>query len=209
MKNYLFFVLVLISFNVFANNQSYIKIESSYSYVENGRKFTMNEYGSGVRWNSEYIVTAKHVDFISGSVYKCSHNCDLQFVKKDSTDGIPQWRERIPLEDVTIVGNSPGSKTIISKGNDLNLKYYVSNTKVESAPYKKEEVNALVYASSAKVIQGQSGGPVFGHNGDVIGMVVGNTILTNVKTGQEFEVSLYVPYSIIEREWLKFQKRKK
>lgn len=209
MKKYVLFMLFLISANVFAYNQNYIKVESSYSYIENGHKVTMNKYGSGVRWNNEYIVTAKHVDFISGSVYKCSHNCDLQFVKKEANGVIPQWRERIPSEDITIVGNSPGSKTIISKGNDLNLKYYVSNTKVESAPYKKEEVNALVYASSAKVIQGQSGGPVFGHNGDVIGMVIGNTILTNVKTGQEFEVSLYIPYSIIEKEWLKFQKETK
>ena len=202
----IFLFLMIISFGVLADND-YLKIEASHLVEENGNSFTVNQYGSAVRWNDDYIVTAKHLDFVQGSKYKCSENCDLQFVKYKGKSLTPKWRERVPYEDITIVGNSPGSKTIISKGQDLNLKYYVSNTKIESVPYKKEQVNALVYASNAKVIQGQSGGPVFGNNGDVIGMVIGNTILTSAKTGQEFEVSLYIPYSVIEKEWLKFQKR--
>ena len=62
----------------------------------------------------------------------------------------------------------------------------------------------MVYASNAKVGEGQSGGPVVGEDGKVLGIIIGRTVLTS-KSGEKFNSSVYIPYSVIKNEWEKFK----
>lgn len=196
----------LFSFNAISSND-FIKFKTSHTYEEGDKKLTENDYGSGARWNNDYVVTAKHVNFVEDSVYICSKNCDIRFIKmKSLSKNTTKWREPYANENVTIIGSSIGGDTVITKGKDLNLEYYVVNDKIESYPEKKEQKNALVYTSTAQVIEGQSGGPVYSDDGYIIGIVIGHTILTP-KVGDKFSVSVYIPYSIIKKEWEKFNKK--
>jgi len=199
-------LMLLVSF-VASAEENYVKFEAVQTYEEGNRVLTEHDYGSGVRWNDDYVVTAKHVSFAQGSVYKCSENCDLQFVKRKIVGNgvVPQWRESVATEKVTIIGNSIGGKTVISKGQDINRYFYVASGKVESRPEKPNQENAIVYASTAEIVHGQSGGPVFGDDGKVVGMLIGKTILTG-KEGKQYTVSVYVPYSVIKAEWEKYKK---
>lgn len=201
--------LMLLVSCVASAEENYVKFEAVQTYEEGNRVLTEHDYGSGVRWNKDYVVTAKHVSFAQDSVYKCSENCDLQFVKREIVGNgvVPEWRESVAAENVTIIGNSVGGKTVISKGQDINRYFYVAAGKVESSPEKVGQENAVVYASTAQIVHGQSGGPVFGDDGKVVGMLIGKTILTG-KDGEQYTVSVYVPYSVIKTEWEKYQKKK-
>lgn len=199
--------LMLLVSCVASAEEVYVKFEAIQTYEEGNRVLTEHDYGSGIRWNKDYVVTAKHVSFAQNSVYKCSDNCDLQFVKREIVGNgvVPEWRDSVAAEKVTIVGNSIDGKTVVSKGQDINRYFYVSAGKVESRPEKEEQRNAIVYASTAQIVHGQSGGPVLGDDGKVLGMLIGKTILTG-KGGEKYTVSVYVPYSVIKAEWEKYKK---
>lgn len=199
--------LMLLVSCVASAEENYVKFEAIQTYEEGDRVLTEHDYGSGVRWNNDYVVTAKHVGFAQNSVYKCSENCDLQFVKRKVVGNgvVPEWRESVATEKVTIIGNSIGGKTVVSKGRDINRYFYVASGKIESRPEKANQKNAIVYASTAEIVDGQSGGPVFSDDGKVVGMLIGKTILTG-KGGEKYTVSVYVPYSVIKAEWEKYKK---
>lgn len=205
MQKYVFLFLFFFSFNILAEPY-YIKISATQVYEEEDTVITEKDYGSGVRWNNEYVVTAKHVSFAPNSVYKCSKDCDLQFIKMPlkGKGFIPEWRERKPYEKVTIIGNSIGGKTIVSEGKDIKQSFYVEEKKVVNSPSYSGQSNTMVYATTAQIVEGQSGGPVFGNDGKVLGFLIGKTVVTS-EIGKKFNVSIYVPYSIIKKEWDKFK----
>lgn len=181
----------------------FIKIDKHSEVVIKSQTFDSHDYGSAIQWNKDYAVTAKHVSFAEGSVYTCSENCDIRFIKRKAESPLYRWRSPKPFEPIIFAGNSSGSKTHISQGEDLNIALYMSGSKVENKPFTPDATNTVLYATNAKVVHGQSGGPVIGKDGEIIGMVIGETQV--VQNGKEFIVSLYIPYNTIQKEWNKFQ----
>lgn len=184
---------------------NYVRMEKTTSFTENGVRYTKADIGSAVQWNEDYVVTAKHVDYVDGIEYKCGEGCDLQFVKKKAKGPIPQWRERVANENVTIVGTNMQKRVVVAKGKDLDI-YTTSN----------KNTNTDVYLSTAVTEGGMSGGPVFGDDFKVVGILTGATNGTDVEgnkvpelVGKGDAFSIYIPYSTIQAEWNKFQSSKK
>lgn len=158
---------------------------------------TSSNYASAIQWNEEYIVTAKHVPFVRGE-YKCI-SCDVQFVKRKHLAGsLPVWRERKAYEKLTAIGNVSG-RTYIVSGNDINIE-------------RRDQLNtgSGVIASTVQAVPGMSGGPMIGSDGAVVGMTVSslfpagqNDVMKKFAKGGN--ITFYVPYAEIQRQWLMFQ----
>lgn len=178
----------------------FVEFEHSSKFVKNGTIYTKTDMASGVQWNKDYVVTAKHVSFADGIVYKSGGELDLQFVKKAVDNVIvPKWRDRKAGENVTIIGVSQSGKVKEAKGKDLDI--------------YSEKGNSINYLTTAVTVGGQSGGPVFSDDGHVIGILVAitdgkdaNGNLDPSLKGKGKEFSLYIPYEVIQKEWNKYQK---
>lgn len=158
--------------------------------IENGQKFkdTLNSFGSGIQWNEDYVVTAKHVNFVENSAYQCQKGCDIQFVKRKANDTIPVWREVVSREKVTFVGIDESYNIQQKTGFELDrLVYTTSNSDV------------LVRLVSVSTLGGMSGGPAYAEDGSVVGILTGST------SENGSDMAVLVPYSIIQAEWNKFQ----
>lgn len=205
MKNVLLFCALTIPAMGFANGIA-IPFDRSIEFEKNNKTYVQHDYGSGVRWNKDYIVTAKHVSFVEGSIYQCSENCDLQFIKKsDNSKNIPEWREPITSENVVISGNHGYGRLIDSKGKTFHQDFFVNQGKVLNYLENERQKNSLVYATTAKVYPGQSGGPVTGEDNKVIGILIGETQVSDNKN-RNFKVSIFIPYHVIKQEWIVFNK---
>ncbi|UST72283.1 S1C family serine protease [Pseudomonas siliginis] len=156
--------------------------------------------GSAVQWNREYAVSAAHIPLLSNVVHHCSTGCDLVFIRHKAEDLLPTWRPTVAGEKLQTVGLSPFLVTVkgagTSKGPRVSL-----NRAGDSTAY------AL---SDAPVVQGMSGGPVYGDDGAVVGMTIGiflpdSPLLPPLKNSAS--LSVYVPYDIIQREWRLFSER--
>lgn len=204
MKKTIAILIFFISSYSSANN-IVVPFEKNIQIKKNGEVYNQHDYGSGVRWNQDYIVSAKHVNFVQNSVYQCSKNCDLQFIKKNANNFIvPKWRDVKPHEFINIMGNSSNGKIVNAKGTVFQKDFYMNNDKVLNDLRNKNQKNSLLYATTAKIVHGQSGGPVIGVDGSVVGILIGETEVTNAN-GDKLMVSMFVPYSVIKQEWDKFQ----
>lgn len=180
----------------------FVQLTDVQKIVKDGVVYSKKSYASGIPWNSEYVVTAKHVDFAKNSVFKAPGKIDLQFLKQNDSNVVkPQWRDRQPEEAITIIGLDKTGKTHTVSGKDLNV--------------STQDGNSINYITSAITVGGQSGGPVFGQDGKVIGMLVGISNGKNASgkmdsslAGKGSEFSLYIPYAVIQEEWNTFQKNK-
>ena len=159
--------------------------------VENGEKFkdTLNLHGSGAQWNADYVVTAKHVNFVENSAYLCKTGCDLQFVKRKSAGAVPVWRDVVSLEKLTFVGIDKTDTLQNKSGVDLNI---ITKTDANSS------INIRLV--STPTLGGMSGGPAYGKDGSVVGILTGGVSMDGAN-----EQAVMVPYEVIKAEWLKFQ----
>ncbi|MEG2041919.1 MAG: hypothetical protein RR068_12520 [Hafnia sp.] len=85
--------------------------------------------------------------------------------------------------------------------------------KVYQAPFINTDENSgdLYAIHDAPLVKGMSGGPVIGNDGNIVGINMGfySTTLHDVSAhpgvkGAE-RISVFIPYSIIQREWLLLQ----
>lgn len=170
---------------------------------QNGKmmKDSHSQYGSGVQWNEDYVVTAKNVNFVDGSVYQCLKGCDIQFVKRKATSPVPDWRTHVPNERLTFVGIQSEANFRAEFGMDLNVKTYTeSNT------------DMLVNVADNRIVSGMSGGPAYGLDGKVVGILTGSMDINNLRnashhnlSGRGEQLSVYLSYDDIQKEWEKFQ----
>lgn len=170
---------------------------------QNGKmiKDSQSQYASGVQWNEDYVVTTKTVKFIDGSVYQCLKGCDIQFVKRKATAPVPDWRTHVPNERLTFVGIQSEASFRAEFGMDLNVKTYTeSNT------------DMLVNVADNQIVSGMSGGPAYGLDGKVVGILTGSTEVSNLRnatnhnlSGRGERLSVYLSYDDIKKEWDKFQ----
>jgi hypothetical protein len=148
---------------------------------------------SGIQWNEQYMVTAKHVDFLSVPGVTCAESCDLQFVRQHQ-DISTTWRSAKHLEPVRVVGVAPGKGLIEYRGRVLPW--------MQSMPGSKVKYQMV----DAQIEDGMSGGPVYGEDGAVLGMVVGFIDPTALKASDQFkgfeQIGLFLPTVEIERQWV-------
>ncbi len=171
--------------------------------IQNGQTVTdtQSRYGSGVQWNEDYVVTTKNVDFADGSVQPCIKDCEIQFIKRKATAPVPDWRTHVPNERLTFVGIQSEANFRAEFGMDLNVKTYTeSNT------------DMLVNVADNRIVSGMSGGPAYGLDGKVVGILTGSMDITNLRnathhnlSGRGEELSVYLSYDDIQKEWEKFQ----
>ncbi|WP_240635692.1 serine protease [Pseudomonas laurylsulfativorans] len=170
---------------------------NSYFVVYSGFPFPYLYMASAVQWNEDYAVTTRHTPFIPDVKYSCSTGCDLVFIQHKANGHYPSWRAPRVGENITAVGASPYLTTVTGKG------------KVYPAPFiNTDESSGDLYAiHDAPTVKGMSGGPVIASDGSVVGINMGfySTTLHDVSyhpgvKGAE-RISIFVPYSIIQREW--------
>ena len=148
---------------------------------------------SAIQWNEQYMVTAQHVDFLGTPGVECPSGCDLQFVRSRQ-DLNTRWREAVEFEPVRVVGVAAGQGLVERVGRVLPGRRSI----VPGGPtYQMVE---------ARISKGMSGGPIYGADGAVLGMVVAfidpaelakHAVLKDLSG-----LGLFLSTADIEREWL-------
>lgn len=148
---------------------------------------------SAIQWNEQYMVTAKHVDFLVTPGVACPSGCDLQFVRSHR-DISTRWRKAADMEWVRVVGVTAGQGMVEREGRILPGRRSI----VLGGPsYQMVE---------AKISKGMSGGPIYGADGAVLGMVVAfidpaelakHPVLKELRG-----LGLFLSTADIQREWL-------
>jgi hypothetical protein len=172
-------------------------VNDSYFVVFSGFPLPYVYMASAVQWNEDYAVTTRHTPLVSNVKYSCSTGCDLVFIQHKANGHYPSWRAPRVGESITAVGASPYLVTTTGKG------------KVYQTPFVNaaEHSGDLYGIHDAPLIQGMSGGPVIANDGSIVGINIGfySTTLNDVSFHPGIKmaerVSLFVPYSIIQREW--------
>lgn len=148
---------------------------------------------SGVQWNEQYLVTAAHVDFLPDKGVVCPSGCDLQFVRA-RRDLSTAWREPKDWESIRVVGAVAGQGVVERQGRILPGRRALSRG--SSVQYQLLE---------AKVEKGMSGGPVYGADGAVLGMVVAyldpEDLAKHPVLSKLSGVGLMLTTADIRREW--------
>ncbi|MNU33807.1 hypothetical protein D3C71_223730 [compost metagenome] len=172
-------------------------VNDSYFLVYSGFPLPYVYMASAVQWNDDYAVTIRHMPFIPNVKYSCSTGCDLVFIQHKANGRYPSWRAPRAGESITAVGVSPYLVTTTGKG------------KVYQTPFvNADEHSGELYAiHDAPLIKGMSGGPVITSDGSVVGINIGfhSTTLNDVSNhsgiSKAERISIFIPYSIIQREW--------
>lgn len=157
-----------------------------------GSKNGVEETGTFTQWNKAYAVTANHVPGVDGD-FTCTTGCDLKFIRKNQKSDSFEWRNPNPGEVVTLKGFNARRQPVNFHGVDLNTDV----TDKQGSEYAYQ--SALV-----KNVKGMSGGPVYGEDGKIIGIIIGSGTM-NVD-GEIKRVSMYIPHQTISEQWLLFKK---
>ncbi|GEM_PF-1955995 len=155
---------------------------------------------SAVQWNADYAVTAAHTPFLRNQAYRCSTGCDLLFIAHKADGALPQWRHFRPGETVTALGSS----TLLIPMSATGRIWPVPFVDGGSASGERYGVH------DAAMAKGMSGGPLIGSDGSVLGINIGfqagfRPPSNRPELAGMSRLSVFVPYSVIQREWLLFQ----
>ena len=176
--------------------------------------------GSGVQWNEEYYVTARHVVMLTPASHVC--NCDLKFVKRRSSGPVPDWREARTGEEIIAFGYNT-KVPLSSRGKILDAPVIINNRfspEGDELTILRTLSNYPEYiayrAHNAPIMSGMSGGAVISaETGEILGM---NISLLNRNSNSETKyndlndlepgspVSVFVPYSMIQASWDNYQR---
>ena len=166
------------------NLPGYLKITSS-----GAAKFLY--IGSAIQWNKDYAISAAHIPMLSSVVHHCSTGCDLVFIRHDANGTLPTWRKAIAGEPVKTVGQAPLFRTVQGKGT----------SKLQRIRIKSRHDRTVYALSDAPIVEGMSGGPVYGEDAAIIGMIVGTYVSPIPPRPNSNTLTVYVPYEIIRHEW--------
>lgn len=155
---------------------------------------------SAVQWNADYAVTAAHTPFLLNQAYRCSTGCDLLFIAHKATGALPQWRHFRSGEAVTALGSS----TLLIPMSATGRVWPVPFVDDGSASGERYGVH------DAAIAKGMSGGPLIARDGAVLGINIGYQTgwappADRPELAGMSRLSVFVPYSVIQREWLLFQ----
>lgn len=144
-------------------------------------KVTIGEgHGSGVHIGSGYIITANHVagetkgqikiktedgGTVPASLLWANKDYDIALIKIDAESARSIKAARLSC-NVAHVGDD-----IVAGGNPLAVEFVSAYGKIAGLPRQVGAVKS-VYITDITTVMGQSGGPVFDKNGDVVGITV-------------------------------------
>lgn len=177
------------------NNLNYVRFESR----KTDGTDTYFTVSSGVQWNDDYVVALKTTES-ENDKFACLGECGVVFIKKHKTADVPDWRHRISNEPVILLGASDETdETFVFKSMDID----VSAISADLTPYPVFAVPTPIVENNAE------GGPVYGNDGKVIGIISGfvNTVddtgerLTYLDGFDSGYFALYIPYSELIRAW--------
>ncbi|MGU5817682.1 hypothetical protein ACV1EC_22645 [Aeromonas hydrophila] len=169
-----------------------------YFRVNSSGTSTFLHIGSAVQWNQSYAVSTAHIPSLSDVVHRCSTGCDLVFIRRAADSPPPIWRPAITGEVLETVGQSPLFITVKGTGTSKPQRVHVKGD------------NTYYALSDAPVVEGMSGGPIYGVDDAVVGITVGvyHPPLP-MPTANIDNLTVYVPYEIIQREWKYFSSKRK
>jgi hypothetical protein len=163
---------------------------------------------SMVQWNEDYAVSAQHTPFLGNIEYRCSTGCDLVFIKHKATGAIPIWRSSILNEKISAYGNTSFYVTAKTDGVVLKTRF------IQESSNNNKTTKEYYKLTSDATTKGMSGGPVYGTDGEVVGITLGfvnKTLMSDSQINLTPEIKQYpqlsymLPTEIIDREWKKFQ----
>lgn len=157
---------------------------------------------TAIQWNEDYAVTTRHTPFLTNVAHQCTSGCDLVFLKRKAEDRVPRWRSAVPGEEVIASGVSPFLISVQGRG-------MAKSTRVVMRDHPPEVLAAV---HDAPVVKGMSGGPVYGVDGQVLGMTLGigtDVVFSDtddpLSAAHGERLSFYMPYEEIQKEWERFE----
>ena len=195
-------VLTLAGCNGWVSPETDRQLTGRYFQVLSGPPLPGVFVASAVQWSADYAVTAAHTPFLLNQAYRCSTGCDLLFIAHEADGEIPQWRDFQPGELVTALGSSTLMIPMSARGRVWPVPFVDSGS-------RSAERYAIHDAALAK---GMSGGPLLGSDGKVLGINIGFRMgwtppADRPELAGMSRLSVFVPYSVILREWRLFQAR--
>lgn len=202
MKNIwgIFLLFSLAGCNGWVSPETDSRLTDRYFTVLSGPPIPGFIVASAVQWNADYAVTAAHTPFLRHQAYHCSTGCDLLFIAHKADGALPQWRQFRAGETVTALGSSSLLIPMSSKGKVWPVPF-VDDGSASGERYGVHD---------AAIAKGMSGGPLIGTDGSVLGINIGfqagfRPPANRPELAAMSRLSVFVPYSVIQREWLLFQ----
>lgn len=197
-------ILTLTGCNGWVSPETDSRLTERYFQVLSGPPLPGLLVASAVQWNADFAVTAAHTPFLMNQAYRCSTGCDLLFIAHKAAGEVPHWRDFRPGERVTAIGSSTLMIPVSSQGRVWPVPF------INSGSQSTERYGV----HDAAMAKGMSGGPLLAGDGSVLGINIGYragwTPPANRPelAGME-RLSVFVPYQVIQREWLLFQEQTK
>lgn len=170
--------------------------------VHAGGPLALVMMASAVQWNDEYAVTVKHLPYVSGSVFQ--GRGDVQFFRHKADQRAPLWRQYRPGESLMAVGY-----------NSMYMKSEARGRALSAMVRLDAKDGGVMYGThDGTTVQGMSGGPVFAADGTVVGINVAYLEQDDLKRLKradlpvQEQVSIFLPYAEISREWQRYSSQK-
>ncbi|WP_152227781.1 serine protease [Pseudomonas sp. SCB32] len=194
------FLVVLTGCNGWVSPETNGSLTDRYFSVFSGPPLPGVMVASAVQWNSDYAVTAAHTPFLRNQAYRCSTGCDLLFITHKAEGQVPRWRDFRPGEAVTALGSSSLLIPMSAQGRI----WPASFVKPGSSSQEHYGIH------DAAIAKGMSGGPLIASDGSVLGINIGYSKGWSAQPDRPEKagmarLSVFVPYSVILREWRLFQ----